>query len=296
LFSYSYALFCFAQTAISNRFSLFHTLYAKHPGWVPRISKGAPVPRLVGVASAMKTQSLSFVVPSPRCSHLTAAGRRCRQLSADRQPGLCHHHRAVQKQKEAHDHSHALLSRSQGFQTAQGLNFALGNLYKLLAANRISARRAAVLAYINSLQLRTLPAIDADNDAGITDPTVPKPQEASDPDEEAILEPTAESEPEAETSQAEPTIAAKSDSPATNLESPETNLESPETNLESPETNLESPETNSDSPETNSEFPETNANPTAPSPSEPTAAADAPPPSKYRSYWDTIADRTKKPS
>ena len=205
----------------------------------------------------MKTQSLTIAVPSPRCSHLTAAGRRCRQLSADRQPGLCHHHRAVQKQKEAHDHSHALLSRSQGFQTAQGLNFALGNLYKLLASNHISARRAAVLAYINSLQLRTLPAIDADNDAGITDPTAPKLQEAvSDPDEETTLDITAESEPQAEASEAEPTIAAKSDSP-----------------------------------ETNSDSPETNAKPTAPSPSD-----EPPPPSKYRSYWDILADSNKKPS
>jgi hypothetical protein len=45
------------------------------------------------------------------------------------------------------------------------------NLYQLLAQNRISPRRAAVLAYISSLLLRTLPQIDADNAAGITDPT-----------------------------------------------------------------------------------------------------------------------------
>ncbi len=139
----------------------------------------------------MKSQSLSFVVPSPRCSHRTSSGRRCRQLSADRQPGLCHHHRAVQKQKEAHDHSHALLSQSQGFQTAQGLNFALGNLYGLLAANRISARRAAVLAYINSLQLRTLPAIDADQAAGITAPTAP--EEFSSVSDDASLDATDDS-------------------------------------------------------------------------------------------------------
>jgi hypothetical protein len=156
----------------------------------------------------MKTQSLTIVVPSPRCSHLTAAGRRCRQLSADRQPGLCHHHRAVQKQKEALDHSHALLSQSQGFQTAQGLNFALGNLYKLLAANRISARRAAVLAYINSLQLRTLPAIDSDNDAGITDPTIPVPPKKVRAKSTVIKstapKPTAESEPDSDAKSASP--------------------------------------------------------------------------------------------
>jgi hypothetical protein len=207
----------------------------------------------------MKTQSLSFVVPSPRCSHLTAAGRRCRQLSADRQPGLCHHHRAVQKQKEALDHSHALLSQSQGFQTAQGLNFALGNLYKLLAANRISARRAAVLAYINSLQLRTLPAIDSDNDAGITDPTIPVPPKKVRAKSAVIKstapKPTAESEPD-------------SDAKSASLEPGST--------------------------DTNSK--DSAASPSDAPPSAAPTAHDPAPPSKYRSYWATIPDPNKKPS
>jgi hypothetical protein len=135
----------------------------------------------------MKSQTVTTVI-STRCSHRTASGRQCRQLSADRQSGLCRHHRAVQKQKEADDLSPVLLSQSQGFQTAQGVNFALTNLYELLAANRISARRAAVLAYINSLLLRTLPAIDADNHAGITDPTSPKelpPDRSASPSEDS---------------------------------------------------------------------------------------------------------------
>lgn len=59
--------------------------------------------------------------------------------------------------------------------TAQGVNFSLAALYELLAKNRISARRAAVLAYISSLILRTHPTIDGDNRAGITDPSKPKP-------------------------------------------------------------------------------------------------------------------------
>ena len=33
LFSYSYALFCTAQNAISNLFCAFHTLSGKHSGW-----------------------------------------------------------------------------------------------------------------------------------------------------------------------------------------------------------------------------------------------------------------------
>jgi hypothetical protein len=64
-----------------------------------------------------------------------------------------------------------LIRNSQGLQTAQGINYSLSNLYELLAKNHISPRRAAVLAYINSRLLRTLPQIDADNAAGIKDPT-----------------------------------------------------------------------------------------------------------------------------
>ncbi|MGC2753264.1 MAG: hypothetical protein WCA40_12965, partial [Candidatus Acidiferrum sp.] len=44
----------------------------------------------------------------------------------------------------------------------------------------MNPRSASVLAYINSLQLRTLPAIDADQDAGITDPTAPNLPEPED--------------------------------------------------------------------------------------------------------------------
>jgi hypothetical protein len=52
-----------------------------------------------------------------------------------------------------------------------------------LAQNRISPRRAAVLSHICGLLLRTLPQIDADRAAGITDPTKPMPINVSAPDE-----------------------------------------------------------------------------------------------------------------
>jgi hypothetical protein len=122
----------------------------------------------------MKQPSVKSSSPTARCEHLTASGRRCRQLVAGPHEKLCFHHRALQQAKQAADLSGPLLSESQGFQTAQGINFALTNLYELLAADRISARRAAVLAHINSLLLRTLPAIDADAEAGILDPTLPE--------------------------------------------------------------------------------------------------------------------------
>jgi hypothetical protein len=56
----------------------------------------------------------------------------------------------------------ALTQNACRFQNAQGVNHSLGTLYTLLAQGRISPRRASALAYISSLLLRTLPAIDAD--------------------------------------------------------------------------------------------------------------------------------------
>ncbi len=117
-----------------------------------------------------------------RCQHLFENGSRCRLpiLSAD--TAFCPRHaRLGQNQPIEEDLSAKLLKNSQDFQTAQGINFALGNLYDLVAQNRISTRRAAVLAYISSLLLRSLPAIDLDIKNKIKDPTKPpaKPKSAA---------------------------------------------------------------------------------------------------------------------
>ncbi len=119
----------------------------------------------------MKPQTADSV--SLRCTYRTPGGRRCRLSASGAQSGLCPQHHAEQKQQQAADHYLHLITNFQGFQTAQGINFSLGELYELLAKNCISPRRAAVLAYISSLLLRTLPQIDADRAAGIIDPTKP---------------------------------------------------------------------------------------------------------------------------
>ena len=133
----------------------------------------------------MKPQSNSSTATSIRCAHFTSGGRQCRLLVSDVPSGLCPQHLAQQKQKEAKNLHAPLLVNSQGFQTAQGINFSLTNLYALLAQNRISPRRAAVLSYISSLLLRTLPQIDSDLEAGITDPTKPKAPPTVEPDEDS---------------------------------------------------------------------------------------------------------------
>jgi hypothetical protein len=130
----------------------------------------------------MKTQTAKSAVLCIRCAHRDSSGRQCRLLVSDAHSGLCPQHHAEQKKKERADVSDILLKVSQGFQTAQGINHSLRSLYVLAAQNRISSRRAAVLAYIGSLLLRTLPAIDADRAAGIIDPTKPKVPSIPDPD------------------------------------------------------------------------------------------------------------------
>ncbi|HUL16896.1 MAG TPA: hypothetical protein VLV88_12930 [Terriglobales bacterium] len=144
----------------------------------------------------MKSKSPAFTT---RCSYRTAAGRQCRSLSQDPRSGLCPQH--LLKQNEFADLTEPLLLQWQGFQTAQGVNYTLSNLYKLLAAGHISARRAAVLAYISNLLLRTLPAIDHDRHAGIQVPAafrerpITVPHEEDIPDTETELEQTEDEAP-----------------------------------------------------------------------------------------------------
>jgi hypothetical protein len=111
------------------------------------------------------------IAPQSRCSHrFPASGHQCRLLAADPQSGLCAHHLAKKKalQKDA-DFFYPLMQRENRFQTAESINSSLNHLYDLLARDRISVRRASALAYISSLLLRTLPAIDRDQSLGVTD-------------------------------------------------------------------------------------------------------------------------------
>jgi hypothetical protein len=133
----------------------------------------------------MKPQTAISVVPSVRCAYRSAGRRRCRLSVSDPRSVFCPQHRSEQLEEEAADHFSYLSHNFQCFQTAQGINHSLHNLYALLAQNRISPRRAAVLSHICGLLLRTLPQIDADKAAGIFDPTKPVPINVAVRDEDA---------------------------------------------------------------------------------------------------------------
>ena len=116
----------------------------------------------------MEPQIVNPVVVSSRCAYRSASGRQCRLVIFDPQSGLCANHHADQKQNERADVADILFRDAQDFQTAQGINHSLRSLIWLAAKNRISTRRANVLAYICGLMLRSLPAIAAEEEAGIT--------------------------------------------------------------------------------------------------------------------------------
>jgi hypothetical protein len=204
-------------------------------------------------------QSVNVISTSDetRCQRRRPSGRRCKLPVVSPGAPFCLTHTKEFNKADILDLKPALLTNHQGFQTAQGINHSLGNLYKLLANNYISPRRAAVLAYINSLQLRTLPAIDADNDAGIADPTIPVSPKR---------------------------VRAKSA-----VTKPATLAASPSSAPPEPDSDAKSASMESGSTETNAEH-------SAASPSEASTTHDPAPPSKYRSYWATIPDPAKKPS
>lgn len=111
----------------------------------------------------MKTQS-SEDQPAgsraARCLHRTPAGRRCRSEASSESVGLCKRHAASRERQIAGVLTAALAGDGRTFLSAKGINHSLMQLHTLLVKDMISPRRAAVLAYISSLLLRTLPAIE----------------------------------------------------------------------------------------------------------------------------------------
>ena len=102
---------------------------------------------------------------SPRCQHRSLKGR-CRQLATGPASTLCFDHaRAEQQAKNDFTLLAPLVRKCEEFQSAEALNETLGALHNLLAEGRISPRRAAVIAYVDSLILRTLPAMAKENGA-----------------------------------------------------------------------------------------------------------------------------------
>lgn len=95
-----------------------------------------------------------------RCRHYTDTGRRCRLVALDPSSGLCFRHVSRQFHPTDEDLSSAFVGLLSGFQSPSRIHAFLTQLTVLLVQNRVSTRRAAILAYLGQTLLRTLPAIN----------------------------------------------------------------------------------------------------------------------------------------
>lgn len=116
-----------------------------------------------------------------RCQHRTAKGRRCRHAVSDAPSGLCARHVNLnRKNSQEADLTADILGELQDFRSAADVNRVLGKLFIVLTKNRIASRRAAVLAYIGNLLLRSVYAVECENQSDTTNPQiiidVPRPR------------------------------------------------------------------------------------------------------------------------
>jgi len=106
---------------------------------------------------------------SRRCWHRTMSGRRCRQPIYDPNSGLCRKHAkvkgALDKDGFLTDVTPFLTANPRHLDDLEGVHSFLSALAVLLAQNRISTRRAAVLSYICTQLIRTNIAIDQRGDS-----------------------------------------------------------------------------------------------------------------------------------
>jgi hypothetical protein len=111
-----------------------------------------------------------------RCTFTSPSGYRCRGLRAHDHPFLCSRHAQTAARRESLDKQQALLDVDadvsadllgtvENFRTAAAVNDTLGKLLLLLARNRISPRRGAVLAYTCQLLLQSLGGVKEEEDS-----------------------------------------------------------------------------------------------------------------------------------
>jgi hypothetical protein len=108
-------------------------------------------------ASDLVLQTMTDDNTDTRCCFRFANGKRCRHMVIDSGFGLCFQHAKLKlDRREVADLSAALLGeKPNGLHTVEEINDLLYNVIRLLAQNRISPRRAAVLTYACRLLLRS---------------------------------------------------------------------------------------------------------------------------------------------
>lgn len=92
-----------------------------------------------------------------RCQHRYPSRHRCRLPVSDPRTGLCANHTRELQQRELAGLSSALVGQMTKFDTSDDINDVLSRLLILTSQDRVSPRRAAVIAYICNLLLRSIP-------------------------------------------------------------------------------------------------------------------------------------------
>jgi len=116
-------------------------------------------------ASAPSESQSPKQLPKPRMRNTKSLAKatpkqgRCRLAVLDAASGLCFRHVGLQFQASDEDLSPAFLGLLTGFHSAPRIHAFLSQVTVLLVQNRISTRRAAILAYLGQILLRNLPAL-----------------------------------------------------------------------------------------------------------------------------------------
>jgi hypothetical protein len=100
------------------------------------------------------------ILSRPECRHIYDSGRRCRFPVLPSANFCVRHIEAQLKANLEADLTRHFGPNPLNFKSASEINDFLCSVARLTIEDRISVRRASVLAYIASLELRTLPAID----------------------------------------------------------------------------------------------------------------------------------------
>jgi hypothetical protein len=98
----------------------------------------------------------SFINNSVRCSHYFANGRRCRLYTTSLNSTFCPGHAPREPQADPAEVAVILTANLDDLSSPEQINTFLSRLLLLLAQDKISARRAAVLTYIASQLLRSV--------------------------------------------------------------------------------------------------------------------------------------------
>jgi hypothetical protein len=96
---------------------------------------------------------------SNRCQHRFSNRTHCRKLVSHANPRFCTRHAALPENMQPADLTPELIKDPKDLDGLDGIYDFLARLIILQAQNRISTRRAAVLAYITNQLLRTFAAI-----------------------------------------------------------------------------------------------------------------------------------------